>query len=292
MEWLAATVGAAIIWSFTGIAAKELMDHSSSFSYSFLYSSLALIFYTPVFLYFLPQASFELSKWLILALIVSGAANVFGLMSYNYSIKFGELSRVIPFTKLNPVFTAIIAAIVLDETMTATKAAGVILVTVGSYVILEEKNSGWKKPFRNFIKLKAPKYAALSALVYSFASVADRFATQAIQPEIYTFFLYMVLTSALSVYLITEKRHLIPDIKSDLQEDTLYYILTGLGAALASYLIFYAFSQAQASKVVPVLQIQVFISVIAGYILFDEGNLREKAIGSLILVAGVVLVAL
>jgi len=144
MEWLAATVGAAIIWSFTGIIAKELMDHSSSLVYSFLYSSLALIFYTPVFIYFLPQASFELSTWLIIALVVSGIANVFGIMSYNYSIKFGELSRVIPFTKLNPVFTAIIAALVLGEQMTQTRVFGIILVTIGSYAILEEKNSGWK----------------------------------------------------------------------------------------------------------------------------------------------------
>jgi len=292
VEWLAATVGAAIIWSFTGIAAKELMDHSSSLIYSFLYSSLALLFYTPVFLYFLPQASIELSIWLIIALVISGIGNVFGIMSYNYSIKFGELSRVIPFTKLNPVFTAIIAALVLGEQMTQTRVVGIVLVTIGSYAILEEKNSGWRKPFNNFIKLKAPKYAALSALVYSFASVADRFGTQIIQPEIYTFILYVMITSALSVYILTEKRELIPEIKTDFTDAPFYYMLTGIGAAIASYLIFYAFSQAQASRVIPVLQIQVFISVAAGYILFNEGNLKQKIIGSLILVAGVILVAL
>jgi len=292
VEWLAATIIAAVIWSFTGIAAKELMDHSSSLVYSFLYSSLALLFYTPVFLYFLPQLSFELSIWLIVALIISGIGNVFGIMSYNYSIKFGELSRVIPFTKLNPIFTALIAAVVLGETMTSTKAAGILLVTVGSYAILEEKNSGWKKPFKNFLKLKAPKYAALSALVYSFASVADRFGTQVIQPEIYTFIIYFMITSTLSVYLLTQKRELIPEIKTDLQEDSLYYIITGIGAAVASYLIFFAFSRAEASRVIPVLQLQVFISVFAGHILFNEGNLKQKIIGSLILVTGVILVAL
>jgi uncharacterized membrane protein len=213
-------------------------------------------------------------------------------MSYNYSIKFGELSRVIPFTKLNPVFTAIIAALVLGEQMTQTRVFGIILVTIGSYAILEEKNSGWKKPFTNFVKLKAPKYAALSALVYSFASVADRFGTQIIQPEIYTFIIYVIITSTLSVYLLTQKRELIPDIKTNFNQHRFYYIITGIGAALASYLIFFAFSQAQASRVIPVLQIQVFISVAAGYILFNEDHLREKIIGSLILVAGVILVAL
>ncbi len=292
MDWLAATVGAAVIWSFTGIAAKELMNHSSSFSYSFLYSSLALLFYTPVFIYFLPSMSIDLSTGLLLALVVSGIGNVFGIMTYNYSIKFGELSRVIPFTKLNPVFTAIIAALVLEESMTLTKGAGVMLVTVGSYAILEEKGSSWRKPFGNFLKLEAPKYAALSALLYSFASVADRVGTQAVKPEIYTFVIYLIITSTLTAYLLMGRRELIPDIKSDLKDDTLLYALTGLGAAAATYLIFYAFSKAQASRVVPVLQIQVFISVAAGYILFDEDHLREKIVGSLILVAGVILVAI
>lgn len=96
MEWLIATVAAALIWSMTGIAAKELMNHSSSLVYSFLYSSLALLFYTPVFIYFLPRLSLQLTPMLIAVIAVSGIANVFGIMSYNYSIKFGELSRVIP----------------------------------------------------------------------------------------------------------------------------------------------------------------------------------------------------
>ena len=176
--------------------------------------------------------------------------------------------------------------------MTVSKAIGILLVTVGSYGILGEKGSNWKKPFKNFVKLKAPKYAALSALIYSFASVADRFGTQIIQPEIYTFIIYFIITTSLSAYILKEKRDLIPEIRSDLTNAPIYYILTGLGAALASYLIFFAFSRAEASRVIPVLQIQVFISVAAGYILFDEGNLRQKALGSLILVAGVILVAL
>lgn len=292
MEWLIATVAAALIWSITGIAAKELMDHSSSLVYSFLYSSLALLFYTPVFLYFLPQMSFQLNPILIAVIAISGAANVFGIMSYNYSIKFGELSRVIPFTKLNPVFTALIAAAFLGETLTLTRTAGIVLVTVGSYAILEERGTSWKQPFRSFIKSTAPKYAALSALIYSVAAVADRYATQQIQPEIYTFIIYFIITSTLTTYLLTERCDLIPDIRSQLMDNKLIYILTGLGAALATYLIFFAFSIAEASRVIPVLQIQVFISVIAGHVIFDEKHWKEKIVGSVILIAGVILVVI
>lgn len=227
MEWLIATVAAALIWSVTGVAAKELMDHSSSLVYSFLYSSLALLFYTPVFLYFLPQASIDLNILLLGAVAISGIGNVFGVMSYNYSIKLGELSRVIPFTKLTPVFTALIAAMFLGEEMTPTRITGVMLVTIGSYAILEEKGTNWKQPIRSFIGTRAPKYAALSALVYSIASVADRFITQQIQPEIYTFVMYFLITSVLTAYLLIERRDLIPDIKSQFTGNKRFYLLTG-----------------------------------------------------------------
>lgn len=289
MEWLAATVGAALIWSVLGIIAKDLMDHSSSFIYSFLYSSLGLLFYTPIFLYYLPGANLNFSITVLVAFVISGIANIFGIMAYNYSIKFGELSRVIPFTKLNPIFTAIIAAATLGEKITPVKGSGILLVTIGSYVILEEKDTDWEEPFRKFIRLKAPKVAALSALIFSVAAVADRFATQVIQPEIYTYMIYLFMTAGLSIHLMTSRKELIPEIKTHLLEDKLLYTVTGIGASAASYLIFYSFSRAPASSVIPVLQIQVLVSVVAGTSLFGEDNLKQKLIGSAVLIAGVVL---
>ena len=292
MQWFIATVGAALIWSFTGIIAKELMDQDSSIVYSFLYTVLALIFYTPVFLYFLPRTEISLELLTLGIFAVSGIGNIFGIMSYNYSIKLGELSRVIPFTKLNPVFTAIIAAVVLGEQMTLTRVTGIILVTVGSYAILEEKNTGWKQPFRTFIRERGPKVAALSALIYSFTAVADKYLTQIIQPEIYNFMIYLSMATGLTTYILATRRDVIPRIIPDFRQHLYKYLATGIGAAFGSYLIFYAFSQAPASRVIPALQIQVLISVIAGVVLFDEKNLREKMIGAIILIAGITLIAI
>jgi uncharacterized membrane protein len=291
LEWFIATVGAALLWSFTGIVAKELMNHESSLVYSFLYSVLALIFYTPIFLYF-SSAEITFTPLVIGAFLVSGLANVFGIMTYNYSIKLGELSRVIPFTKLNPVFTALIAALLLGESMTPLKVSGILLVTVGSYVILGERNTGWKQPFKSFIRERAPKIGALSALIFSLAAVMDRYATQTVAPEIYTFMIFLFMTSGLTVYISTSKREVIPDIIPNLKNHRYKYAVTGIATAAATYLIFYAFSQAPASRVIPVLQIQVLISVIAGVMLFGEDNLKQKLVGSAILIAGVVLVAL
>ena len=292
MEWFISVLGAAVIWSLTGIVAKDLMDHDSSIVYSLIYSTLALVFYTPVFLYSISTAEVSLNYLVLGAFVVSGLANIFGITTYNYSIKLGELSRVIPFTKLNPVFTALIAAAILRENLTPLRATGIVLVTAGSYVILGEKGTNWKQPFKTFIKERAPKIAVLSAIIYSVAAVSDRFVTQTVQPEIYTFMIYLFMTAGLATYVSVRKREVVPEIIPDLKRHSLKYILTGAGAATATYLIFFAFSKAPASRVIPVLQIQVLISVIAGVVLFDEGNLRQKLIGATILILGVTMVAL
>lgn len=287
--WLLATALAALIWSLIGIVAKKLMDHSTGLAYTFLYSSLALIFYTPAFLYFITTETVTFTPLVLIAFTVSGLMNIAGFMFYNYSIKLGELSTVIPFTKLNPVFTGILAAVFLGEAMTVSKGLGIILVTAGSYVILKDREHGYLEPLKKFKTKDAPKLGAASALVFSVAAIADRFATQAVAPEIYTYMIYVFMTAGLTTYILAKDREILGEAYRNFFDEKILYTLTGLGAALSSYLIFYSFSQAEASKVIPVLQIQVFISVVAGVALFNEKNLKEKIIGSIILVAGVIL---
>ena len=290
--WLLATAGAATIWAAISIVAKKLMRESSGLAYTYLYSLIALVLYTPAFFYFLTTETVSLTPLVITAFAVSGLANILAFLFYNRSIKLGELSTVIPFTKLNPVFTGILAAVFLAETITAVNGVGIILVTVGSYVILKDDEHDLLDPIRRFKASDAPKLGAASALVFSIAAIADRFATQSISPKLYTYFIYMFMTAGLTLYIYAREEQVFTEARESFLADKKLYTLTGLGAATASYLIFYSFSQAEASKVIPVMQLQVFISVIAGITLFNEGNVKEKIIGSAILVAGVIMTAI
>lgn len=290
--WLLATAAAATIWAVISIAAKKLMQKSSGLAYTYLYSFIALILYTPVFLYFLTTETVAFTPVILTAFVVSGLANIIAFLFYNKSIKLGELSTVIPFTKLNPVFTGILAAAFLAETITAVNGAGIILVTVGSYVILKDDEHGLLDPIRRFKASDAPKLGAASALVFSIAAIADRFATQTISPKIYTYLIYLFMTAGLTLYIYAQEEKVFTEARENFMAAKKLYTLTGLGAVIASYLIFYSFSQAEASKVIPVMQLQVFISVIAGITLFKEGNIKEKIIGSTILVTGVIMTAI
>lgn len=286
-----AAAGAAVIWAVLSVLAKKLMEETSSLTYSLLYSGIATVVYTPVFIYFLSRYSLDPGASAIAALLVSGLANIGGFITYNSSVKKGELSTVIPLTRLTPIFTAVLGFMVLGEPLDIYTGIGIFLVTAGSYVVLAEKGD-FLAPFRNFRDSWAPKSGVLSAVIFSIASVADRFATQQIPPELYTYFIYVFVTAGFAGYGFTLRDHELGKLKEALNADRRAYLFTGASAVLASYLIFYAFSRAPASKVIPVIQVQILVSELGGYVFFREEGIARKLLGSAVLIAGVALVAI
>jgi uncharacterized membrane protein len=291
MDWLIAATAAGVLFGVNSIVAKHLLDTTTDFAYSYIYSILATVFYTPFFIYFILENGITLSPLLLGAVTVSGIGNIAGFLVYNSSIKGGPLSEIIPLTKLTPIFTAITGAVFLSETLNMLNIAGIGMVTVGSYVVLRHHREPLLEPVQKLIRSRPHQLAALSAVIWSFVAIVDRFSTQRMAPEVYTYLMYVVMVLGYTLHLSTRKQK-IGDVKKAFKSDRKLYALTGLMAAAASLAIFTAFSLAPASKVIPVLQIQVLISVVAGLVLFNEKGLFQKLVGSVVLIAGVILVSM
>ena len=292
MLWFYAVVFSALSWGVLSVVAKELMDHDSSHAYTTLYTVTALIFYTPIFLHFLSTGGFATTNSALGALGFSIVGNIAAFVSYNTAIKEGELSRIIPFTRLTPIFTGLFAAFILGEVITPMLGIGILLATAGSIIVMKEDHVNYILSIEDRLKNRAIQLAIASSAIYGLSSVADRFATQIIPPEAYTFFLFLGMSTGFTVYTERSEEHSIKELFNDFRNDKLLYSFTGLLAAVATFSIFFAFSRAPASKVVPVIQLQVLVSVIAGAVFFDEKNIFRKLVGSLILIGGVALVAL
>lgn len=292
MLWFYATAFSALSWGVISVIAKQLMDHDSSHAYTTLYTLTALVFYTPVFLYFTYSQGFTSTYTAVGALLFSVLGNILAFVAYNTAIKKGELSRIIPFTRLTPIFTAFFAAAILGEVITPMLGAGVVLATAGSIIVMKEDHVNYLLSIEDRLKSRAIQLAIASSAIYGLSSVADRFATQIIAPEAYTFFLFLGMSTGFMFYTRESGDHSASELIEDFRNDKLLYSATGLLAAAATFCIFFAFSRAPASQVVPVIQLQVLVSVIAGAVFFDEDNLLRKLAGSLVLIGGVALVAL
>lgn len=291
MNWILAAVFAAIFFTLTAVLSKELMDHIDSLEFTALYSLVAFIFYTPIFLYYNSIYSFDFTTFLILLIILSGIGNILGMLAYNYGLKHTSLSIAMPLNRTQPVFVAIIGFLLLNEVMNLQKILGIITVTAGSYIVLLEDPHNPLDPITNLVHDYGAQLAVVSAIIFSFTAVIDRYVNTQMQPELYTYLILGIMTAALNTYLTLKKdKNYTKHVKTELTQYTKLYTLTGILTATAYLTMYTAYSQAEASQVIPVMQLQVPLTVIAGKEIFDETHIIEKIIGSILLILGIILV--
>lgn len=70
--------------------------------------------------------------WICLGGLVGG---VIGLLIYFVALKQGAATRIVPITATFPLFTAFYAYLFLNEQITATRVAGIVLVVFGVVLI-------------------------------------------------------------------------------------------------------------------------------------------------------------
>lgn len=289
MLWIVLAVLSGLIFGALGVIGKHLMEDASSLLYTSIYSLLVILLYLPFFLYFLATTSFQLTLITLAAAAVSGLANITGYLSYNQAIKAGELSEEIPLAKLNPLFTAILGVAVLGETLSPINVAGIFAVVAGTFIVLVNPLKFFQS-LKEKETLKPAGIAVLSAMIFSIAAVADRYATQQMPPKIYMMLIFLIMISGYIPLLYRKYSSPIEKINNHFRRHVPIYLLTGVLAILGSLSIFTAFSMAPASKVIPLLQLQVLVSIVAGGKIFDEEDIPRKILGSVILILGVLLV--
>lgn len=78
----------------------------------------------------------EINKKSWLFLILSGLATGASWLCYHKALQMGSASKVVPIDKLSVVITIILAVIFLHEDFTAKSAAGTILITAGTLIMV------------------------------------------------------------------------------------------------------------------------------------------------------------
>lgn len=77
-----------------------------------------------------------LSKTAVVFLVLSGLATGLSWLFYFRALQLGEAAKVVPIDKLSLVFTVLLAAVILKESLTLKVVLGVLLMVAGSIVII------------------------------------------------------------------------------------------------------------------------------------------------------------
>ena len=257
-------------------------EYIASFSFKFF----ALPFLIPlVFIFGIPN----LGSDYISALIIDGSLNLVTIILYMRAIKVSDLSITIPLVAFTPLFLLITSPLMLNEYPTPLGIVGVMLIVFGSYLLnIRKVKNGLLGPFKVLLKEKGPKIMLLVAFLFSITSNIDKIGVQNSSPIFWAFSINLFVMLTLIPFIFFKSKHDFSAIKTD------FKVLFPIGFFSALTIIFQmiAISLTLVAYVISIKRVSVVFGVLWGRFFFKEIGIKERLIGALVMVLGVVLITL
>ena len=219
----------------------------------------------------------------LLFLILSGLATGASWLCYFHALQIGDINKVVPVDKSSTVLTILLAVIFLHESLNAAKGAGIVLIAVGTYLMIEKKQSdGATKKGGSWLL-----YAAGSAVFASLTSILGKIGISGVESNLGTAIRTgVVLLMSWMMVFVTGKGQLVRAVpKGELG----FICLSGLATG-GSWLCYYkALQDGPASVVAPIDKLSILVTILFSYLVFHEKLTKKSAIGLVLVVGGTLL---
>lgn len=220
----------------------------------------------------------DAKSWIFLAL--SGIATGASWLCYFKAISTGDINKVVPLDKTSTVLTAIIAMIFLGESVTVPKVTGLIVITVGTYLMIGKKDGEpeTKKGAGWFV------FGALSAVFAALTSVLAKVGIRNVESNLATAIrTAVVLVMAWLTVFATGKTG---KIKETPKNELIFIVTSGILTG-ASWICYYkALQLGEVSVVAPIDKLSIVVTVVFSYIVFKEKLTLKSFMGFLMTIVG------
>lgn len=200
---------------------------------------------------------------------------------YTHSIRKGELSKVLPLQSLWPVFSLILAWIMLGEVPSSIAAGGVLLTVLGIYV-LGLKGKRLHHPLQPFREDSSSRAMIASMLLVTITGILEKIAIQSSNPLFYSLSSCVGAILTLSIAMRISKQRVTRDIKPLANRITAIGMLHG-----AQYVAFLLAIAAGPIAYASALRgTNILIGSVLGVFLFKEELTKPKIVSYLLIIAG------
>lgn len=285
-----------VLWIFLGILSAFLDATRLALSKKILHNSdeyivatIPRLFMIPFFaawLFFVPLPEINTTFWLVVifVVIVALVANLLQL----YAIKISPLSATTPFVTFTPIFLLIFSPLILHEVPSIIGILGVLLGVIGVYFLnISKSKEGFWEPFKVVIKERGSLVMLLVAFMFAITTTFDKVGIKNSDPVFYL----IVSQLAMGILYIPLMSYKSKDYKAKIKNDWKGLLFIGLITTGALVAQFIAVKIALVPYVISLKRIAALFGVIYGGIMFKEEHIKERFIGALIMVIGVVLIA-
>lgn len=290
MHWLIFALISAVFVSAALLIEKRILAREHAMEFSAALAFFNLILSIPFFL-FIDYSRLQIIPLVYLFFLMIMIAAAFLLVAK--SIRHMEVSTVVPFLVLAPIVTTVLAFIFLNEVLSPFQLLGILLILAGAYILELHRGHSFLDPFKIIIESKYVHFVILGVTLYGVSAFFDRVILfkYDFQPIAYMTFAHIFLAFHFFVMISIfhdGSRGLRNGLKKfgwillPISIFTIVYRLALLEALKIEY----------AGLVVSTQKLSAFFTVIIGGRLFREKDILRKAIASLIMLAGILLIVL
>lgn len=273
----AALIGRIFLLGYERIILKQLglkSDYLSASLVFFLFASVSLL---PFAVITNPPENFNF----LLPALISGFIYSLAFFLYVKSLTLGEASLVSPLYNFNVLFLMILASIFLNESITLSKTAGILLLLYGASFL--KKNRNVFSSLKNLFFNTPCRLMILSSLLTALGRTVDGFFSADVSPIHYAFAINTSIFLYQLIFILLKGK-----IKNSLNLLKKHPVLSGISGFVNGYsymLLLFAFKGISVSIAEPASMLSLIITAVLAFLIFKE-NIKERLTGSVIMIAG------
>jgi uncharacterized membrane protein len=262
---------------------KKATKDFDSFIISWANNFLPVIVFTP--LLFFIKLKFNSLFWIGLG--GSSLLNVAANILYMRSISKGDISSVMPMQSFAPIFLLLSSPFLLGEFPNLMGLIGILTGFVGSYLLnLDLTKNSLLDPLKSLVKDKGTRYMLIVAFLWSISANFDKIAIQNSSTWQYMACTNILIFSVITILVLATGRS-----KINLAAVDKKYLFIISAFTVGSYIFHMtALSLTLAAYVVAMKRMSGVISVFLGNIFLKEANLKQRLLGSFVMLLGVLLI--
>lgn len=287
MTWFILALISALLSATASIFEKKILFKLGALEFSFLLAICNLIFSIPFF-FSIDFASVQISS--LFFLYLKSILGAFAFWCVMLAIKNMELSGALPLLVLTPGLVALFAFLILGESLSNLEIIGMLLLLIGIY-ILERRGKDFWEPFKIFVKSKNHHYIVFALLIFTTTSIMDKWLLRDFQLAPMAFIPFQHLFLAINFLLIVlfTEFDLFKNIKVHSKSVWGIVILISIFTVGYRYFQIESVKIASVALVLTVKRTSVFFATVIGGKIFNEHHLLRKAIATLIMIIGAII---
>lgn len=287
MAWFFLTIAAVFFIAIETVVEKKTLIRARSLEFAAMFAFGNVIVLMPfVFVADYSQISVSVLGMIFLAALPSAGASFLVFKT----IKHNQLSEAAPILALMPLVVTIFAYIFLGEKLTGLQLLGILLI-VGGMIFMELKNFRLHGGIFTKGRGKYIGYIFLYLLIGGISAMFDRIILFQYKTNILTYLiLIQIFIAANYAMFFLCKKNLIKDLKISIKQSWKIIFFISLLTVAHRYMYASAIQVAVSmGLVVAVYKLSSLFHVFAGGKFFAEDGIFRKAIASIIILSGTVL---